>query len=142
MKGRLTLRDAKQKKDELMDYYDRFLWLRVIIPQQPNDIYLCEAFRYGLWTKVKMVIISMPWRTLAEVRKYVIIVEEDLLVRWNNIARYHKVNLNNEESNEKDEKDHCKTKKKILKYNLTILEEVFIVRTIIMKDNSPKNVKC
>jgi hypothetical protein len=35
------------------DYYDRFLKLCVVIPQQPNDIYLCEAFRQGLLTKVK-----------------------------------------------------------------------------------------
>lgn len=68
---------CKQKKDELVaDYYDRFLWLCAIIPQQPNDIYLHEAFWDGLWTKVKIVIISMPWRTLAKITKIVIIVEE------------------------------------------------------------------
>jgi hypothetical protein len=43
-----------------------------------------------------------------------IIVEEELLVRWKNIARYHHVNLDNEESNEEDE-DHCKTKKNDIK---------------------------
>jgi hypothetical protein len=41
-------------------------------------------------------------------------MEEELLVRWKNIARYHKANLDNEESNEEDE-DHCKTKKKDIK---------------------------
>jgi hypothetical protein len=51
---------AKQKKYESMeDYYDRFLQLCAVIPQQPNDIYFSEAFRKGLQTKVKMVIISM-----------------------------------------------------------------------------------
>ncbi len=30
------------------DYYDQFLWLCVVIPQQPNDIYLRKAFREGL----------------------------------------------------------------------------------------------
>ncbi len=41
------------------DYYDRFLQLCAVIPQQPNDIYFSEAFRKGLQTEVKMVIISM-----------------------------------------------------------------------------------
>ncbi len=107
------MRYAKQKKDELMeDYYNWFLWLCVVIPQQPNDIYLRETFRDGLWTRVKIVIISMPWKTLAKVTKSEIIVEEKLLVRWKNIARYHQANFDNEESNEKDEENHCKTKKK------------------------------
>ncbi len=109
------MRYAKQKKDELVeDYYDRFPWLCAVILQQPNDIYRHEAFWNGLWTKVKIVIISMPWRTLAEITKSMIIVEEELLVRWKNIARYHHVNLDNEESNEEDE-DHCKTKKNDIK---------------------------
>jgi hypothetical protein len=46
------------------DYYDRFFQLCVVIPQQLNDIYLKEAFRKGLHTKVKMVIINMPRRIL------------------------------------------------------------------------------
>jgi hypothetical protein len=82
----------------------------------------------------------MPRRTLAEVTKFVIIVEEELLVGWKNIARYHQANLDNEESNEKDEKDHYKTKRRILKYNLTLLEKTIIVRIVIMKENLPKNV--
>jgi hypothetical protein len=41
---------AKQKKYESMeDYYDQFLRLCVVIPQQPNNIYLKEGFKKGLW---------------------------------------------------------------------------------------------
>jgi len=58
------------------DYYDRFLRLCVVIPQQPNDIYLREAFREWLRFKLKMVIISMPRRTLAKLVKFTILVEE------------------------------------------------------------------
>jgi endonuclease III-like uncharacterized protein len=54
------LRYAKQKKYEFVkNYYDRFLKLCAIIPQPPHDIYLREAFKEGLKTKVKMAIISM-----------------------------------------------------------------------------------
>jgi hypothetical protein len=54
------LRYAKQKKYEFVKkYYDRFLGLCAIIPQPPHDIYLREAFKEGLRTKVKMAIISM-----------------------------------------------------------------------------------
>jgi hypothetical protein len=51
------------------DYYDRFLQLHTIIPQQHDDICFCEAFRKGLRTKVKMAIINMSQKTLAEVTK-------------------------------------------------------------------------
>ncbi len=47
------------------DCYDRFLQLCAIIPQQPDDIYLREAFKEGLRTKVKMAIISMLKKTLS-----------------------------------------------------------------------------
>ncbi len=58
----------------------------MVIPQPLHDIYLREAFREGLRTKVKMAIISMSRRTLAKVA---IMIEEEMLVRRNNIARYH-----------------------------------------------------
>jgi hypothetical protein len=36
---------ANKKKYKLIKYcYDQFLWLCVVIPQQPNNIYLMEAF--------------------------------------------------------------------------------------------------
>jgi hypothetical protein len=34
-------------------------------------------------------------------------------LKWKDIAKYHRVNSDNEKSNEKDEKDHLKTKKDI-----------------------------
>ncbi len=35
------------------DYYDKFLQLCVVIPQQPNDVYLQETFKEGLRKKLK-----------------------------------------------------------------------------------------
>jgi len=53
------------------------LQLCAVIPQPPHDIYLREAFRVqGLRTKVKMAIISMSQRTLVEVAKLAIMIEE------------------------------------------------------------------
>jgi hypothetical protein len=47
------LKYAKQKKYEsIKDYYDTYLQLCAIIPQGPHDIYLREALREGLRTKV------------------------------------------------------------------------------------------
>jgi hypothetical protein len=54
----------------------------------------------------------MPQRTLAEVAKSIITMEEELQMKQKNIARYHKANLDNEELDEEDEEDHRKTKKK------------------------------
>jgi hypothetical protein len=65
---------AKQKKYEsIEDYYDRFLWLCAIIPQQYDDIYFRETLRKGLKTKVK--IIGVPRKTLVEVAKSTIAVK-------------------------------------------------------------------
>jgi hypothetical protein len=33
-------------------------------------------------------------------------------MRWENIAKYRQANLDNEEVDEEDEEDHCKTKRK------------------------------
>ncbi len=120
------------------DYYDRFLQLCVVIPQQPNDIYFCEAFRKGLQTKVKMAIISMSRRILVEVSESTITMENKLPMKQKNITRYHQANPNNEELYEEDE-GHHKTKKKDTKVQFDTIKKVFIARTIIM-DTSTKNV--
>jgi hypothetical protein len=73
----VALRYAKQNKYEFVkDYYDRFLWLCIVIPQQPHDIYFKKTFREGLRTKVKMAIISMLWQTLVEVVELTIMIEK------------------------------------------------------------------
>jgi hypothetical protein len=36
---------------------------------------LREAFKEGLWTKIKMAIISMPRKTLAQVAEFAIIIK-------------------------------------------------------------------
>jgi hypothetical protein len=50
----VALREVKQWKHEIMeDYYDKFFKLCVVIPQQPNDVYLQETFKEGLRKKLK-----------------------------------------------------------------------------------------
>ncbi len=78
-----------------------------------NDIYLREAFRKALQTKVKMAIINMLRRTLVEVVKFTILVKEKLLVRQKNMARYRPNNFNNDESKDSDdEHEHYEKKTK------------------------------
>jgi hypothetical protein len=79
--------------------------------QQPDDIYLHEAFRKGLQTKVQMAIISMLQRKLEEVIEFVITMEGELPVWWKNITKYHRANPDNEGSNDLNKENHCKTKK-------------------------------
>jgi hypothetical protein len=64
------------------------LRLFVVIPQPPHDIYLKEPFKEGLRIKVKMVIISMPQKTLVEMAELANMIEEEMLVRRKNIIIY------------------------------------------------------
>jgi hypothetical protein len=108
------------------DYFDQFLQLCAIIPPQLDNSYLREAFREGLNTKVKMVIISMPRRTLTELAKFIILVEKQLHVRRKNMARYCQNNSNNDESKDSDdENEHYKnkTKKKSKKVNIDTIRK-------------------
>jgi hypothetical protein len=51
----------KQWKHEIVeDYYDKFLQLCIVIPQQPDDVYLIETFKEGLKKKLKLTFIGMP----------------------------------------------------------------------------------
>ncbi len=88
----------------------------MVIPQQPDDIYLREAFREGLRTKMKMAIISMLRRTLVKMAESEILVEEKLHVRQNNMV---KCCLNKFESEEyEDSANEDKHYKKKHKKNL------------------------
>ncbi len=56
----VALREMKQWKHEIVeDYYNNFLQLCAIIPQQPNDVYLRKTFKEGLRKKLKLTIIGM-----------------------------------------------------------------------------------
>jgi hypothetical protein len=55
------------------------------------------VFREGLRTRVKMVIINMPHKTIMEVTKSIILIEEKMPIRRNNMARYQQ-NFDNEDS--------------------------------------------
>ncbi len=55
-----------------------------------------------------------------------ILVEEELLVRWKNMARYHPNNFDSDEledNNDEDEHYENKTKKKFKKVNINTIRE-------------------
>jgi hypothetical protein len=60
------------------DYYDIFLQLCVIIPQQPNDVYLRETFMEGLRKNLKLAIIGMLKATIVEVTNLAREIEEKM----------------------------------------------------------------
>jgi hypothetical protein len=64
----VALREVKQWKHEIVEkFYDKFLQLCVVIPQQPNDVYLKETFKEGLRKKLKLAIIGLPIATIIEI---------------------------------------------------------------------------
>jgi hypothetical protein len=70
---------VKQWKHETLEnYYDRFLQLCVVIPQQLDAVYLKENFREGLRKKLKLAIIGMPKATIVEVANSVRKIEEEM----------------------------------------------------------------
>jgi hypothetical protein len=103
---------AKQKKYELIkDYYDRFLHLCAIIPLQTSDIHVREFLKKGLRTKVRMAIIGMPQRTLAEMAISAISIKEEIPIRKRNMVRHHE-NSNSDEFDELNDKEQVKPKRK------------------------------
>jgi hypothetical protein len=59
-----------------------------------------------------MAIINTSQRTLVEIVKSTITMEEELRMMHKNIKRYHQANLDNDELDNEDEEDHHKTKRK------------------------------
>ncbi len=55
----VSLQNIKHKKHEsTKDYYNKFLWLCVMMPQPLDDVYLWETFQKGLHLKLKMKILK------------------------------------------------------------------------------------
>jgi hypothetical protein len=54
------------------------IYLCVVIPQQPNDVYLRETFRERLRKKLKLAIIGMPKATIVEVINLTREIEEEM----------------------------------------------------------------
>jgi hypothetical protein len=78
--GIVTLKELKQWKHELMeDYYDIFLQLCVVIPQQLDDVYMKETFNEGLRKKLKLTIIGVPKATIVEVANSTRDIEEKMV---------------------------------------------------------------
>jgi hypothetical protein len=70
---------VKQWKHETLEnYYDRFLQLCVVIPQQLDDVYLRETFRERLRKKLKLAIIGMPRSTIVKVANLAKEIEEKM----------------------------------------------------------------
>ncbi len=97
----------------------------MVIPQWPNGIYLREVFREGLRPKVKMVIVSMPHKTLVEVAKLIILIEEEMSIRRNNMARYWQ-NFDSEKLEDSNDEEWQRPKKKESKIQFnTYIKGVF-----------------
>ncbi len=60
------------------DYYDNFLQLCVVIPQQQNDAYLRETCGEGLRLKLKLAIIGMSRATIVKVANLAREIEEEM----------------------------------------------------------------
>ncbi len=88
----------------------------MVIPQWPNVIYLIETFKEGLRIEVKMVITSMPHKTLMEVAKLISLIEEEMPIRRNNMAIYWQT-FNNEKSKEFNHEYYQNPIRRNLKYN-------------------------
>ncbi len=75
----VPLREMKQWKHETMEnYYNKFLQLCVVIPQQPNDVYLRETFKERLRKKLKLAIIGMPRAMIVKVANSIRKIEEKM----------------------------------------------------------------
>jgi hypothetical protein len=88
----------KQKKYEpVEDYYNKFLRLCVTILQQPDDIYLKEAFQEGHRR-------NRHRRTLVEVVESTITVEEKLPMIRKNTVKYCQNDFDSDEYDDFDKK--------------------------------------
>jgi hypothetical protein len=71
-----------------------------------------------------MAIVNMPGRTLIEITKFAIIVEEELPMRWKNMAKYRQNDFDSDEFDDyDDENEHHekKTKQKSKKVDFDIV---------------------
>jgi len=124
-------------------YYDRFLRLCAIILQQLDDISLKKVFQKCLRTKVKMVIINMPKRTLTELVEFAIIIKEKLPMKWKNMARYHQNVFDSYDSDEYDDFDNedehheKKTKKKFYRICKTSAHNTYQCPSKAMSGSCP-----
>jgi hypothetical protein len=59
-------------------YYDRFLQLCVVKPQQLDDVYLRKSFKERLRKKLKLAIIGMPRAVIVEIVNLGREIEEEM----------------------------------------------------------------
>jgi hypothetical protein len=107
----VALREVKQWKHETMeDYCNKFLQLCVVIPQQPDDVYLWETFREGLRKKLKLAIIGILRATIVEVTNSTKEIEEEMPTPHR--SRQSQPLLNSDDSHEELVKEEQKKEKR------------------------------
>ncbi len=123
------------------DYYDQFLQICAIFSQQANDIYFREIFWSGLHTKLKVAIIGMPWRTLAEVANFAIKIEEEMSMKmkWHMVKHHQDSNIINESEDDYEDKYYwrtmeCKRKVKFDTYRKGIIINIVAIKVIWLKN--------
>jgi hypothetical protein len=107
----VALKEMKQWKHEIVeDYYDKFLQLCAIKPQQLDGVYLRETFKEGLRNKLKLSIIGMLRATIVEVVNSAREIEKEMPTTCQ--SRRSQRLSNNEDSNEKSTNDEQKKERK------------------------------
>ncbi len=75
----VALRAMKTWKHEIMeDYYNIFLQLCVVIPQQPNNVYIRKTFKEELRKKLKLAVIGMFRTTIVKIANSTREIEEEM----------------------------------------------------------------
>jgi hypothetical protein len=78
----------------------------VVIPQQPNDVYLIETFKEGLKKKLKLTIIGIPKAMIIEVANLAKGFEEEMPTPHR--SRQFQPLSDNEDSDEESTNDEQK----------------------------------
>jgi hypothetical protein len=107
----VALREMKKWKHETMeDYHDNFLQLCVVIPQQPNDVYIKKTFKEGLRKKLKLAIIGMHMAMIIKVANSTREIEKEMPTTCKN--KQSQPLLDNENLDEKSVDDEHKKERK------------------------------
>jgi len=108
----VALRAMKKWKHEIMeDYYNIFLQLCVVIPQQPNNVYIRKTFKEELRKKLKLAIIRMFKTTIVKIANSTREIEEEMPTKCKS-KQFQPLsgseNLNEESVNDEQKKEKRK----------------------------------
>jgi hypothetical protein len=110
----VALRAMKKWKHEIMeDYYNIFLQLCVVIPQQPNNVYIRKTLKEKL-KKLKLAIIGMFRTTIVKIANSTREIEEEMPTKCKS-KQFQPLsgneNLNEESVNDEQKKERRKNYK-------------------------------